>query len=136
MAAHLEKQVEPVFHPDSYGYRPGRSALNALEACRRRCWKKKWAVDLDVSKFFDSVRWDLVIKAVETHTDAAWVVLYVKRWLAAPGATSRRHLAAARSRNPTGIGGFSRVGESVSALCVRSVALPELSGRRVRTLCG
>ncbi|MHC5908576.1 group II intron reverse transcriptase/maturase [Streptomyces sp. S6] len=84
VAAHLEKRVEPVFHPDSYGYRPGRSALNAVEACRRRCWKKKWAVDLDVSKFFDSVRWDLVIKAVETHTDAAWVVLYVKRWLSAP----------------------------------------------------
>jgi RNA-directed DNA polymerase len=84
VAAHLENLVEPKFHPDSYGYRPGRSALDAVAACRRRCWKKKWAVDLDVSKFFDSVRWDLVVKAVEAHTGAAWVVLYVKRWLAAP----------------------------------------------------
>ncbi|WP_326791171.1 reverse transcriptase domain-containing protein [Streptomyces sp. NBC_00841] len=84
VADHLEKRVEPKFHPDSYGYRPGRSALDAVAACRRRCWKKQWVVDLDVSKFFDSVRWDLVIKAVESHTDADWVLLYVKRWLAAP----------------------------------------------------
>ncbi len=84
VAAHLETRVEPTFHPDSYGYRPGRSALDAVETCRRRCWKKNWVIDLDVSRFFDSVRWDLVIKAVESHTDAAWVVLYVKRWLAAP----------------------------------------------------
>ena len=83
-AAHLEKRVEPVFHPDSYGYRPGRSALDAVGACRERCWKYGWVIDLDIRKFFDSVRWDLVVKAVEAHTDARWVVLYVKRWLAAP----------------------------------------------------
>jgi RNA-directed DNA polymerase len=83
VAAHLEQRVEPVFHRDSYGYRPGRSALDAVAVCRQRCWTKKWVIDLDVSKFFDSVRWDLVVKAVEAHTDAAWVVLYVKRWLAA-----------------------------------------------------
>ncbi len=83
VATHLGKRVEPVFHPDSYGYRPGRSALDAVATCRARCWKKKWAIDLDIAKFFDSVRWDLVIKAVQAHTDADWVVLYVKRWLAA-----------------------------------------------------
>ncbi len=80
----MEKRVEPVFHPDSYGYRPGRSALDAVATCRRRCWKRKWAVEFDIAKFFDSVRWDLIVKAVESHTDAAWVILYVKRWLAAP----------------------------------------------------
>ena len=84
VAARLETAVEPVFHPDSYGYRPGRSALDAVAACRKRCWKKDWIVDLDVEKFFDSVRWDLIIKAVEAHTDLPWVVLYVRRWLAAP----------------------------------------------------
>jgi RNA-directed DNA polymerase len=84
VAAHLEKRLEPVFHPDSFGYRPGRSALDAVATCRQRCWKNEWAVDLDITKFFDSVRWDLVIKAVEAHTDAIWVVLYVKRWLSAP----------------------------------------------------
>ena len=84
VAARLEQAVEPVFHPDSYGYRPGRSALGAVAACRKRCWKKDWLIDLDVEKFFDSVRWDLIIKAVAAHTDLPWVVLYVKRWLAAP----------------------------------------------------
>ena len=84
VAARLEKAVEPVFHPDSYGYRPGRSQLDAVAACRKRCWKKDWVIDLDVEKFFDSVRWDLIVKAVEAHTDLPWVVLYVKRWLAAP----------------------------------------------------
>ena len=84
VAARLEKAVEPIFHPGSYGYRPGRSALDAVAACRKRCWKKDWLIDLDVEKFFDSVRWDLIVKAVEAYTDLPWVVLYVKRWLAAP----------------------------------------------------
>ncbi|MFI1259126.1 reverse transcriptase domain-containing protein [Streptomyces netropsis] len=84
VARHLMERVDPVFHEDSYGYRPGRSALDAVERCRQRCWKRDWVVDLDVQKFFDSVRWDLIVKAVEAHTDARWVILYVKRWLQAP----------------------------------------------------
>jgi group II intron reverse transcriptase/maturase len=83
-ARHLMERVEKVFHPDSFGYRPGRSALDAVARCRQRCWERDWVIDLDIAKFFDSVRWDLLIKAVEAHTDAAWVVLYVKRWLKAP----------------------------------------------------
>lgn len=84
VARRLEVAVEPVFHEDSFGYRPGRSALEAVERCRERCWNRNWIVDLDVAKFFDSVPWDLIVKAVEAHTDVPWVVLYVKRWLAAP----------------------------------------------------
>ena len=84
VARRLEAKVEPIFHPDSYGYRPGRSALDAVAACRTRCWRKDWVIDLDVAKFFDSVAWDLVIKAVQANTDQPWVVLYVRRWLAAP----------------------------------------------------
>ncbi len=84
VAMHLEQRVEPRFHPDSYGYRPKRSAHDALAACRQRCWKYDWAIDLDVQKFFDTVPWDLVVKAVQTITDSPWVLLYVKRWLAAP----------------------------------------------------
>lgn len=84
VATELEKEAEPVFHPDSYGYRPGRSALDAVAACRRRCWEYAWVVEFDIRKFFDSVPRDLVIKAVEAHTDLPWVLLYVKRWLAAP----------------------------------------------------
>ena len=81
VAGVLEAQAEPIFHPDSYGYRPRRSALDAVAACRRRCWKTNWVIDLDIQKFFDSVPWDLVVKAVEAVTDLPWVVLYVKRWL-------------------------------------------------------
>jgi group II intron reverse transcriptase/maturase len=84
VAARLEKAVEPIFHPDSYGYRPGRSALDAVAACRKRCWKKDWLIDLDVEKFSGSVRWDLILKAVQAHTALPWVLLYVRRWLAAP----------------------------------------------------
>jgi group II intron reverse transcriptase/maturase len=80
----LEAKAEPVFHPDSYGYRPGRSAIDAVAVCRRRCWRADWVIDLDISAFFDSVPWDLVLKAVSAHTDQPWVVLYVRRWLQAP----------------------------------------------------
>jgi group II intron reverse transcriptase/maturase len=83
-AARLEKSVEPKFHEDSYGYRPRRSALDAVGKCRERCWSYDWVADLDIQKFFDSVPWDLIVKAVEANTDQPWVILYVKRWLAAP----------------------------------------------------
>ncbi|MGP4105168.1 reverse transcriptase domain-containing protein [Nonomuraea sp. KM90] len=82
----LEPRTESIFHDDSYGYRPRRSALDAVATCRQRCWKKDWIIDLDVEKFFDSVPWDLMVKAVVANitTGQRWVLLYVKRWLAAP----------------------------------------------------
>lgn len=84
VAAELERVVETIFDPDSYGYRPGRSAHDALAACRQRCWRYDWVIDLDVAAFFDSVDHDLLLKAVAHHTDQRWVVLYVQRWLCAP----------------------------------------------------
>jgi retron-type reverse transcriptase len=81
---HLGVRAEPRFHPDSYGYRPRKSAHDAIAACRERCWKYDWVIDLDVQKFFDEVPWDLVMKAVRAVTDCRWVLLYVERWLAAP----------------------------------------------------
>ena len=80
----LEPQVEPMFHPDSYGYRPGKSALDAVETCKKRCWRRSWVVDLDIQGFFDNVPHAEIIAAVNKHTDLPWVVLYVKRWLLAP----------------------------------------------------
>ena len=82
----LEARTESIFHEDSYGYRPRRGALDAVAKCRLRCWEKDWVIDLDVQKFFDSVPWDLMVKAVEANITAGqkWVLLYVKRWLAAP----------------------------------------------------
>jgi RNA-directed DNA polymerase len=84
VAGYLEPEVEPRFHPDSYGYRPGRSALDAVGVCRERCWREDWVVDLDLRSFFDSVPHDLVLRAVARHTDQRWVLLYVERWLKAP----------------------------------------------------
>lgn len=80
----LEERLEPIFHPDSYGYRPGRSAHGALAVARKRCWKQDWVLDLDIRSFFDSVPHDLLLKAVAHHTDERWVLLYIGRWLTAP----------------------------------------------------
>jgi RNA-directed DNA polymerase len=82
--SYLEPEVEPLFHPDSYGYRPGRSALDAVATCRQRCWEKNWVIDLDLKAFFDSLDHDLVMRTVSKHTDLRWVLLYVERWLKAP----------------------------------------------------
>lgn len=98
----LEPDVEKVFHDDSYGYRPGRSPLDAVKACRERCFKKDWVVDLDVKAFFDSVPWDLMLKAVERHTDSKWVMLYVERWLKAPMLMPGGNLKARTKGTPQG----------------------------------
>jgi len=82
--AYLEPEVEKHFHPDSYGYRPGKSALDAVGAARERCWRYDWVLDLDIRAFFDSIPHDLLLKALGKHTDRAWVLLYVERWLKAP----------------------------------------------------
>lgn len=80
----LERRAEPVFHQGSYGYRPGRGAIDAVAACRRRCWESNWVIDMDIQAFFDTVPWDLVCRAVATVCDLPWVMLYVRRWLKAP----------------------------------------------------
>ncbi len=82
--SYLEPEVEPLFHPDSYGYRPGRSALDAVGICRERCWKSDWVIDLDIRAFFDSLDHDLVMRTVAKHTTLKWILLYVDRWLKAP----------------------------------------------------
>jgi RNA-directed DNA polymerase len=84
VARRLEAKVEQIFHPDSFGYRPGWAPQDAVEVCRRRCWRTDWVIDLDIQKFFDSVPRDLIIKAVAANTDVPWVILYVRRWLDAP----------------------------------------------------
>lgn len=80
----LEPKVEPGFHPDSYGYRPGRSAKDALARARERCFKMDWAIDMDIKGFFDNLRHDLVMRAVRHYTDQKWIHLYAERWLKAP----------------------------------------------------
>jgi group II intron reverse transcriptase/maturase len=81
---HLEPILEPVFHRDSYGYRPGKSAHDALVKARQRCWASDWVLDIDIKGFFDEIDWDLLMRAVRRHTDCPWVLLYLERWLRAP----------------------------------------------------
>ena len=80
----LEPKVEPLFHPDSYGYRPRKSALDAVGTCRKRCWRYDWVVDLDIKGFFDNIDHTLMMHAVRKHTDCPWMLLYIERWLKAP----------------------------------------------------
>ena len=80
---YLEPLVEPYFHSDSYGYRPGRSALDAVAKARQRCWRDDWVLDLDLSKFFDMLDHALVMRAVRRFTSCKWVLLNIERWLKA-----------------------------------------------------
>jgi RNA-directed DNA polymerase len=81
---YLEPILEPTFHRDSYGYRPGKSAHDALAMARQRCWGRDWVLDLDIKSFFDEIDWGLLMRAVRRHTDCTWVLLYLERWLKAP----------------------------------------------------
>ncbi len=80
----IEPSIEPYFHEDSYGYRPGKSAIDAVGVARKRCWKNDWVVDLDIKAFFDNLDHQLVMKAVTRHVKVDWVLLYIERWLKAP----------------------------------------------------
>jgi RNA-directed DNA polymerase len=84
---YLEPIVEPKFHQDSYGYRPGKSAIEAVGTARTRCWRFNWCIDLDIVGFFDNLDHELILKAVRHHTDNRWILLYIERWLKAPTQT-------------------------------------------------
>lgn len=81
---YLEPLVEPHFHPDSYGYRPNKSAHDAVGTARERCWRYNWVIDIDIKGFFDNLDHGLVMQSVEKFTDNRWVLLYIERWLKAP----------------------------------------------------
>ena len=146
---YLEPILEPVFHPDSYGYRPGRSAIDAIRTARQRCWRSDWVLDIDIKGFFDSIDHELLLRAVRKHTDCAWVLLYIERWLKAPAMPTaaslsrgrREHLKAASSA-PLLANlflhyafdmwmGRTHPGTSVRAVCGRHhLPLPHASARR------
>jgi len=82
--AALEPELEKHFHPDSYGYRPNKSALDAVGQARQRCWRYDWVLDLDIQAYFDRIDPERLLRAVRKHTQCPWVLLYVERWLKAP----------------------------------------------------
>ncbi len=81
---YLEPELEGIFHRDSYGYRPNRSAHEALAQTRKRCWQYDWVIDMDIKGFFDNIPHDLMLRAVQQHTQEKWILLSVERWLKAP----------------------------------------------------
>lgn len=81
---YIEESMEPHFHPNSYGYRPKKSAIQAVGLARQRSWTYDWVIDLDIRNFFDSIDHELLMKAVRKHTDVKWALLYIERWLKAP----------------------------------------------------
>lgn len=81
---YFEPKVEKIFYEDSYGYRPNKSAIQAIGVLRERCWRKDWVIDFDIKGLFDNIRHDYLIEMVKRHTDEKWVILYVERWLKTP----------------------------------------------------
>ncbi len=77
----FEPMVEKVFLPDSYGYRPNKSAHDAIGVTRGRCWKYDWILEFDIKRLFDNIRHDLLLQAVKYHTESKWMILYIERWL-------------------------------------------------------
>ncbi|WP_341647151.1 reverse transcriptase domain-containing protein [Thauera sp. SDU_THAU2] len=77
----MEPELEKHFHPDSYGYRPGRSAHQALAVAESRCWHHDWIVEFDIKGYFDNIDHDFLMRAVRRHTQEKWVLLYIERWL-------------------------------------------------------
>jgi RNA-directed DNA polymerase len=99
---HFEPKVEPIFAADSYGYRPGKSAIDALRITRGRCWRYDWVIELDIRKLFDWIDHELLLKAVRKHTDSAWEILYIERWLKAPFQMQDGSLVERRMGTPQG----------------------------------
>jgi RNA-directed DNA polymerase len=99
---YLEPEVERVFHPDSYGYRPKKSALDAVAKARERCWQNDWVLELDIVAFFDRLDHSLVMEAVKKHTSCKWILLYIERWLKAPLQTKDGTLVDRNCGSPQG----------------------------------
>jgi group II intron reverse transcriptase/maturase len=100
----IEPTLDPIFHPDSYGYRPGRSAKQAIAVTRKRCWRYDWVVEFDIKAAFDRIDHGLLMKAVGSHIEESWIRLYIERWLRAPFETADgERLARARGTPQGGV---------------------------------
>jgi len=98
----LEAVVDPLFLPESFGYRPKKSALGAVGRARQMCWDYDWVCDLDIKGFFDNLDHDLMMRAVKKHAKEKWVVLYIERWLKAPAQDEAGHLRKRDRGTPQG----------------------------------
>jgi len=130
----LEPELEKHFHPDSYGYRPGKSAHQAIGQARQRYWRYDWVVDLDIKGFFDHIDHELLMRAVRRHSQDKWVVLYIERWLKAPVQMPDGTLQERSRGTPQG-GVVSPLLAPVSALCLRRMAAAEVPAGAIRAVC-
>jgi len=80
----IEPELDQIFRPDSYGYRPGKSALDAVGVTRQRCWKYDWVLEFDIKGLFDNISHELLLKAIRKHVKCKWALIYIERWLMAP----------------------------------------------------
>lgn len=99
---YFEPKVEPIFHEDSYGYRPNKSALDAIGQARKRCWKYDYVIEFDIKGLFDNINHELLMRAVRKHTRESWILMYIERWLNAPFIDSKGHKIERNSGTPQG----------------------------------
>jgi RNA-directed DNA polymerase len=99
---YLNPIIEPIFHQDSYGYRPDKSALDAIGQARRRCWRYDYVIELDIKGLFDHIDHELLMRAVRKHIQESWMILYIERWLKTPFITETKEVIARKSGTPQG----------------------------------
>ncbi|MBU3130775.1 group II intron reverse transcriptase/maturase [Clostridium tagluense] len=99
---YFEPEVEPMFYEDSYGYRPNKSPIQAVEITRKRCWRKDWVLEFDIKGLFDNIRHDILMRMVRKHTNEEWIILYIQRWLTAPFQMENGKLVSRNSGTPQG----------------------------------
>lgn len=99
---YFEPKVEPYFLADSYGYRPGKSAIDAVSVTRQRCWRYDWLLEFDIKGLFDNISHELLLHAVRQHTESKWLILYIERWLKTPFQTNDGRLIDRESGTPQG----------------------------------
>lgn len=99
---YFEPKVEPYFLADSYGYRPGKSAIDAVGVTRQRCWRYDWLLEFDIKGLFDHISHELLLRAVRKHTESKWLILYIERWLKTPFQTNDGRLIERESGTPQG----------------------------------
>lgn len=114
----FEPNVEKIFYEDSYGYRPNKSAIQAVGVLRERCWRKDWVVDFDIKGLFDNIRHDYLIEMVKRHTEEQWIILYIERWLKTPFKMQDGTIVERTAGTPQGRSNKSSTCKSISTLCI------------------
>src|SRR3989442_2098780 len=137
----IEPDLDPMFLADSYGYRPRKSALDAVGVTRQRCWKYDWVLEFDIKGLFDNIDHELLLRAVRKHVTCKWTLIYIERWLTAPmehedGTKAERQRASRKPRPSRS--NFKRAWQSAAWNCIRqrprsSTATTEVAEERIRT---